>query len=906
MRVRAWRTVRSLDGLGRSLQIVQRRHAEDQGYVYDDKDRVKTILPPGVSTASSALAYQYLYDGDNNITKKFIPDMGWTELLYDARNLLTASQDSNLIYENKWLSTIYDDYGRVLQTGFNENTPNPNAPAISHLLTETFYDDACGQTAAIYTGKVCKTRTRILNSNNWLEDKNTYDPFGRLIYTQGNNHLNLTIGSETDSLYYDYADNITRIRREHQAFGNTQTLVERSLYDHAGRIENTYHKYNTEPEEWLSNHAYSIKDELAQKRLGLASLNSPLQQIDYAYLENRFLESITSPLFELFIKYDQAVPDINSTPQKNGNISSLAWQVAGQDIQANSFNYDYLNRLTQSRSATHNGTSLQLDNHYGTNYSYDARGNILSLHRNGWISSANYNQIDSLDYDYYTSSNRLKTLADLTQGTGLAKGFQPGTGGDYLYDENGNLVYDPHKDLSIHYNHLNLPDSITKANGDKIIWIYDATGVKLQKQVTQTVTGTMVINDNPIASGLYQALSIQSAGVVPTGNTVTFKAGQQICLGSGFKATGLFKGIIGTPGPTVTTQDYCSGIEYRNGSLEAIYHAEGRLYFEGGNSRYEYVLLDHLGNQRLTFTDSSGVAKILEENHYYPFGMRMEGDYIQNAGRENRYLYNGKELDTDFGLNWYHYGARMYDPAVGRFTGVDPIADRFAHLSTFNYASNNPISNVDLHGLQGVHFQVLATTDAARNPSGVGAHYLGFVNGATNALQGTYDALTTNPIQTAKGIWAAVTHPKQTLSAIKDGVSGTAEDLISGSGVERGEAIFEVASLVVSYTKASKLSLVDDALNPLGAKRRFSKNDRQKGFEKSKDDDGVPRCEYCDEELDSNYGNSNSYEADHRDPWVKGGQSEQSNLAPSCRTCNRSKGKKELGTEWIPPKDRNE
>ena len=71
------------------------------------------------------------------------------------------------------------------------------------------------------------------------------------------------------------------------------------------------------------------------------------------------------------------------------------------------------------------------------------------------------------------------------------------------------------------------------------------------------------------------------------------------------------------------------------------------------------------------------------------------------------YTYNGKELDTDFGLNWYHYGARMYDPAVGRFTGVDPISDQFPWVSTFNYAENEPVANIDLHGLQKLSFQNL-------------------------------------------------------------------------------------------------------------------------------------------------------------------------------------------------------
>jgi len=76
------------------------------------------------------------------------------------------------------------------------------------------------------------------------------------------------------------------------------------------------------------------------------------------------------------------------------------------------------------------------------------------------------------------------------------------------------------------------------------------------------------------------------------------------------------------------------------------------------------------------------------------------GNSLEPSGVDNRYSYNGKELEDNLGINWHYYGFRMYDPAIARFTGVDPIADQFPHLSTFNYADNNPIGNIDLHGLQ--------------------------------------------------------------------------------------------------------------------------------------------------------------------------------------------------------------
>ena len=80
--------------------------------------------------------------------------------------------------------------------------------------------------------------------------------------------------------------------------------------------------------------------------------------------------------------------------------------------------------------------------------------------------------------------------------------------------------------------------------------------------------------------------------------------------------------------------------------------------------------------------------------------MALNGPWMNDNALDNRYQYNGKEIDEDFGLKVYHYGARIYDPAIGRFTGVDPISDKFPWVSTYNYAENEPVANIDLWGLQ--------------------------------------------------------------------------------------------------------------------------------------------------------------------------------------------------------------
>jgi len=92
------------------------------------------------------------------------------------------------------------------------------------------------------------------------------------------------------------------------------------------------------------------------------------------------------------------------------------------------------------------------------------------------------------------------------------------------------------------------------------------------------------------------------------------------------------------------------------------------------------------------------ILEITQESHYYPFGLQQEGDWYTTVAPENKYLYNGKELSEDFGIDLYAYGFRYYDPAIGRFTGVDPLAEKYTPFSTYNYAVNNPVLYIDPDG----------------------------------------------------------------------------------------------------------------------------------------------------------------------------------------------------------------
>jgi RHS repeat-associated protein len=111
---------------------------------------------------------------------------------------------------------------------------------------------------------------------------------------------------------------------------------------------------------------------------------------------------------------------------------------------------------------------------------------------------------------------------------------------------------------------------------------------------------------------------------------------------------------------------------------------------------------DHLGNTRATYAQAApGLAQVTEYQHYYPFGMELEGlGYTSGADIPNFHLYNGKELQPDYNLQWYDYGARFYDPQLGRWHSVDPLAEKSRRWSPYNYCVDNPVRFIDPDGMQ--------------------------------------------------------------------------------------------------------------------------------------------------------------------------------------------------------------
>jgi RHS repeat-associated protein len=101
------------------------------------------------------------------------------------------------------------------------------------------------------------------------------------------------------------------------------------------------------------------------------------------------------------------------------------------------------------------------------------------------------------------------------------------------------------------------------------------------------------------------------------------------------------------------------------------------VYLSNENNKIVDVYFDDL---RIMHTKSA----VIQSDDYYPFGLKTSNSYSRENSVPNRYLYNGKELQEELGLGVYDYGARMYQPDIGRFGTIDKFADRFARYSPYN------------------------------------------------------------------------------------------------------------------------------------------------------------------------------------------------------------------------------
>ncbi|SDR89174.1 RHS repeat-associated core domain-containing protein [Mucilaginibacter mallensis] len=392
------------------------------------------------------------------------------------------------------------------------------------------------------------------------------------------------------------------------------------------------------------------------------------------------------------LKYTAATGDITGQSLYNGNISNatLAINQLGTTV-GYTYHYDQLNRLKKMRQHTGiSGTSWDRSSitlNYQENAMYDGNGNILTYGRNGAAPTAQ--TIDSLTYNYpktsgRLSSNRLQNINDAIANSNYTGDLTNQTNAtNYRYDAIGNLIYDAQSNITgndgtnaITWSVYGKIQSIYKTTGT-ISYTYDPSGQRVSKMANGLTTyyirdaqgNTLAIYDNAHSN-------------------LNWK--EQQLYGS--SRLGLW-----TPNENLSSNN-----------ATAIWDTTGSK---------QYELTNHLGNVLETITDkrlqhttdNSNIdyylADVSTAQDYYPFGMLMPGRQY-SFFNVYRYGFNGKENDNEVkGVgDEIDYGNRIYDPRVGRFPSIDLLQHQYAGLTPYQFASNSPIADIDLDGLEKYYY----------------------------------------------------------------------------------------------------------------------------------------------------------------------------------------------------------
>ncbi len=697
--------------------------AHDTYYVYDDYGNLTYVLPPkvtandgdGVSeTELSELCYQYRYDGKQRLVEKKTPGKDWEYIVYDKMNQLSLSQDAKLREDNNWLYIKYDVLGRVVFTGIFNDPLNTREEIQTNMdinsryefrtsdltysrdfgvdevdlyysfspheddgheeiLTINYYDSyndvlPVGLNTTITTsyGVLTTTNTKglptvskvkVLKTNDWINTVTYYDDKGRLVYLYSENEYLQTIDIVETKL--DFVGKILETTTTHKKTGHDDIVtVSVFEYDHSGRLLTQKQKINDQSQKEIVANTYDELGHLESKEVG-----GGLQKIDFTRNVRGWLKNINedadndNDLFNFSLYYNN--PN-SGTALYNGNISQTRWNSLSTNNSENSvsneysYSYDALNRITSGIDNT-GKYNLKL-------VEYDKNGNILKLRRNGYHDNGTF--LEYMDHLTYTYDNGNRLTDILEEGDHHA-GFKDKTNtqtGDYTYDVNGNMTSDKNKGITyIRYNHLNLPEYIGVENINEegyFSYIYDANGQKLSKTYERERNAT---------------------GDGATNYIVT---------------------------------KYANGFVYENDDLQFFNQPEGYVKVDKIASSsevkmdYVYQYKDHLGNVRLSYTDSdeNGIidpnTEIVEESNYYPFGLKHKGynNIVNSNGNSTaqKFKFNGKELEESLGLNLYEMDMRQYDPTIARWTSIDPVTH--FNYSTYSAFDNNPIYWADPSG----------------------------------------------------------------------------------------------------------------------------------------------------------------------------------------------------------------
>ena len=631
-------------------------------YVYDEyyDDRLRCVISPIVNQQFAMPQSEYVwhkfqnqlrfleYDERGDMIREFYPGREPIFYIHDELHRVILTQDGNHRLTNHWIYTRYDDLGRIFQT--KRVTTSQTEAILRRAFKKVAANSVNSYLDWYFYAPILLTEHRYGGYNEYTHG---YDGLiATKIYTPFTIPEYLSARS-VDNLFYQASDNTNlkiyeKIAILPQVFSDTTAYVERAFYyDKDGRMAQMVERNAMDGVSCTTN-KYDLVGNLLKthESIHLIGDEADIKVANYTYDDyGRLLTEITqlndSSETKVEYQYDP--------------LGRCIGTICGDSVLHNSYRYDISNNLTyldnevfsMSLYRARTETVLPVPNYAGMisecltrhkgiepsqiyrftytpygefknvglqhgpesrtsyqekNLSYDLNGNILTMQRTGSDGSL------IADYTYHYNGNRLDSLTD---GNNPARVF--------LYDSNGNMIFNRKNNWIYEYNPLNLLETIKDTSNHSIVtyqWLAD--GTKL--------------------------------------NAVTAE-------GNGFSYSGSL----------VYKQDP-SGRH-----LESTGFSSGRIVRTEIGYDIHYHVRDYLGNVRSVV---NGQGKVLECNNYYPFGQRwdqsayprIDNRYLFNGKESQEFAdlnlldYGARMYDSDIGRWW------VQDPLATKYYPMSAYA----------------------------------------------------------------------------------------------------------------------------------------------------------------------------------------------------------------------------------------
>jgi RHS repeat-associated protein len=630
-------------------------------YIYDDLGNLKYIVPQALNenglditgftdndTNFNNFIYAYKHDGRNRVTEKKVPGKGWEYMVYNKLDQVVMSQDA--VQRGKspqeWLFSKYDVFGNLLLTGRYLDNLHGNLPDNNYRQD---FQDMAYSVSPYEIKNYSNTETGYSN--------NAIPQSGIAEYLSINYYDDYAAPGVPFSYAASYSNMVKGLltAKRVKVLGTNDWLWTVNYYDDNARVVKAY---------------------------GQHYLGGSIQVSNYDETNNTY-NTVTGEVLSSTRLHHTAV--LNTTITNNyiydhlGRKTGTYEQITngnnvGQNVLLSQSIYNEVGQLVQKK--LHNGMQ-------GTSLAYNERGWIRSRISNEFSIQLNYNENGSNLYNgniskqYWSQNSSPSTSSNVFNYSydGLDRLINGTSTGIYMsevldYDIMGNISHLARDGglMNKYYYTGNRLDRVDNVAGQ---YYYDANG----NAITDGRNG-MTLN--------YNFLNLPANAI-----------GGSKVLNYIYSAEGTKLRKIITENGVTTVREYIDGIEYDGNNINIIHTEEGVAQRNGDNSySYHYNLEDHLGDVRYTFDIYNNSVRQLQVDNYFPFGQRKSLVY-----GNNKYLYNGKEVQDELGEQ-IDYGARVYDPVIGRFTTIDPSADEEDQEtdSPYGYVANNPISRVDEDG----------------------------------------------------------------------------------------------------------------------------------------------------------------------------------------------------------------